>query len=219
MDEFINPEDLLFLDEFNLPLQEDSTEDYYTIDEIKHEVEKRIIELNKIGYKFSPNQIARYAFLSHNRTTAGTNSVDDHKYVFAISRQAARKKNEKYLDNIIYHELCHMLQLEYLFDNELFYYENGKRTNAKEDQDIIDDLLGNDGHTAFWKTFVNRVNRTLLVNPPIAATLDDKDISDIFLEDTFKPKRIESNFNGFWDDFGYGDYLNRKVSLKNNTEN
>lgn len=211
MDEFINAEGLLFLDEFNLPLQEGGLDEYYTIDEIRHEVEKRIAELNRIGYNFSANQVVRYAFLNHNRTTAGTNSVDDHKYVFAISKQAARKKNEKYLDNIIYHELCHMLQLEYLFDNELFYYENGKRTNAEEDQYIIDDLLGEDGHTIFWQTFVNKVNRALSINPPIKARLDDKDLTDIFLESTFKSRRVESSFKGFWDDFGYNEYLKQKV--------
>jgi hypothetical protein len=216
MEDNFTIEDCLFWDEFNLPLQEDSLDEYYTIDEIKHEVEKRIAELNKIGYKFSANQVVRYAFLNHNRTTAGTNSVDDHKYVFAISKQAARKKNEKYLDNIIYHELCHMLQLEYLFDNELFYYENGKRTNAEEDQNIIDDLLGKDGHTAFWQIFVNKVNRVLLVNPPVAARLSDKDVSDIFLEGTFTSRRVESSFDGFWDDFGYSDYLKRKTDSNSN---
>ena len=207
---FINIEDCLFLDDFSLLMQEDTSEDYYTIDEIKYEVEKRIAELNRIGYKFSAGQIVRYAFLSHARTTAGTNSVDDRKYIFAISKQAARKRNERFLDTIIYHELCHMLQLEYLFDNDLFYYENGKRTNAEEDQYIIDDLLGEDGHTVFWQTFVNKVNRALSVNPPIKARLDDKDLTDIFLESTFKSRRVESKFDGFWDDFGYADYLKRK---------
>ena len=212
MEKELTLDDLIW-DEFNIPLEEDISSEYYTIDEIKREVEKRIAELNRLGYKFSANQVVRYAFLNHNRTIAGTNSVDNHKYVFAMSKQAARKKNAKYLDTIIYHELCHMLQLEYLFDNELVYYKNGKRINAEEDQGIIDDLLGKDGHTTFWQIFANKINRVLLINPPVAARLDDKDVSDIFLEGTFTSKDVEFDFDGFWDDFGYIDYLKRNGKL------
>ena len=55
--------------------------------------------------------------------------------------------------------------------------------------------------------FTDHVNYAFAVNPPIARYLDlreAKDISDIFLEDTFAKKDwVPVNRKAFTDDFGY----------------
>ena len=111
-------DDLLW-DEFDLPLEEGvSPADFLTLDEIKAELAKRIRELNKLNYGISFEQIVQYELRDSKETTAGIKPIADHKYLFVISKYAARKRNEKYFDMIFYHELCHILQFEYLFNSE-----------------------------------------------------------------------------------------------------
>lgn len=180
IDEFI-------LDRFELPICEDVEDDYYTLEEIRQEVNKRITELSKLGHSFSLSheQVAKYEFLDTSETIAGTWPVADHKYKFEISKQAARKRNEKYLDNIIFHELCHMLQFEFLFSSFAIYYEEGKLKGNIDKARLGVLLSANEGHTELWYTFVNKVNRAFVIIPPVNKTLSDKDVTDIFLESTF----------------------------------
>ena len=180
IDEFI-------LDKFELPICEDVEDDYYTLEEIKQEVNKRITELSKLGRSFtlSTEQVAKYTFLDTTETVAGTWPVADCKYKFEISKQAARKRNEKYLDNIIYHELCHMLQFEFLFNSFAIYYEDGKLKGNIDKSRLSMLLSANEGHTELWHTFVNKINRAFVINPPVNKNLSDKDVTDIFLESTF----------------------------------
>ena len=114
------------VDNFDLLLYEDSLNDFYTVEEFRQEVIKRVIELNKIGYDFSAQQIVDYLFTDETDPTAATQSIAPNKYRFRIAKLAARKRNERFLDNIIYHELCHMLQLDYLFDSGMILYVEGK---------------------------------------------------------------------------------------------
>lgn len=112
-------------DTFDLSLLEAGQDnDYYTIEELKVLVSDKIKELNKLGYKVSAEQILEYEIRDTTDITAGVKSVSDKQYKFVIAKLAARRKNEKYLNTIIYHELCHMLQLEFLFNNGLIFYAN-----------------------------------------------------------------------------------------------
>ena len=95
-------------DTFNLSLLEAGQDnDYYTIEELKVLVADRIKELNRLGYKVSADQILEYEIINTTDITAGIKSLSDKQYKFVIAKLAARRKNEKYLDTIIYHELCH----------------------------------------------------------------------------------------------------------------
>lgn len=194
-------------DDFNLPLFEDSgSADFYSTHEIHLEVVKRIKELNRLGYNISPGQIIEYEI--HNRTspTASIKPAGYKKYKFSIARLAARKRNEKYFDTIIYHELCHVLQIDYLFETELCIFSDGKFKKSIADRPLINILLSDKGgHTDFWKTFTNNVNHMLKVDPPIEEVPREEDLIDIFLESTFSAKKAkeyeDSDFDGFSDYF------------------
>ncbi len=203
-------------DNFDTTLLEAEIEnDYYTVDEVKALVTDRINSLNKLGYNISADQIIEYTILEGTHPTAGIKSVAENKYKFVIAKLAARRKNDKYLNTIIYHELCHILQLEFLFNNTLLYYEDNKLKGAPDRLDLINRLyVENKGHTDLWYTYVNKVNKTLMINPPIEQELTNKDLVDIFLENTFKKEGFELDVDGFEDDFGYSKYL----SEKGNTE-
>ena len=120
-----------FVDKFDLPLCEAANADYYTLSEIKQEVNKRITALATLGsvYIIPSDYIAEYRIINDYEAIATVEPIAEHKYRFAISKSAAVKKNEKYLDTIIYHELCHILQVEFLvrmnvlafIDGQLYY--------------------------------------------------------------------------------------------------
>ena len=175
-------------DTFNLSLFEAGQDnDYYTIEELKVLVADRIKELNRLGYKVSADQILEYEIRDTTNIIAGIKSVSDKQYKFVIAKLAARKKNEKYLNTIIYHELCHMLQLEFLFNNDLIFYANGKLNGNIAKSDLVNNLLlNNGGHTDLWRAFAHELNIKLFINPPVEKELSDKDLSDIFLENIFK---------------------------------
>ena len=61
-----------FSDEFDLPLYEDMIDDYYTVAEIKQEVEKRIIKLAALSveYRLVPASIIKYEIGNLNNPKA-----------------------------------------------------------------------------------------------------------------------------------------------------
>ena len=180
-------------DTFNLSLFEaDQCSDYYIIEELKVLVSNRIKELNRLGYKVSADQILEYEIRDTTDITAGIKSVSDRQYKFVLAKFAARRKNEKYINTIIYHELCHMLQLEFLFNNNLIFYINEKLNGSIDRQDLVNSLLlNNGGHTDLWHVFAHELNTKLSINPPVEKELSDKDLSDIFLESIFKKEGFE----------------------------
>lgn len=180
-------------DTFNLSLFEaDQGSDYYIIEELKVLVSNRIKELNRLGYKVSADQILEYEIRDTTDITAGIKSVSDRQYKFVLAKFAARRKNEKYINTIIYHELCHMLQLEFLFNNNLIFYINEKLNGSIDRQDLVNSLLlNNGGHTDLWHVFAHELNTKLSINPPVEKELSDKDLSDIFLESIFKKEGFE----------------------------
>jgi hypothetical protein len=199
-----------FIDKFDLPLCEDALNDFYTLNEIKQEVNKRIIKLATLGttYNIPPEYIAEYKIANESEAVATVEPIAAHKYRFTISKPAARRSNEKYLDAIIYHELCHILQIEFLVAMNVLDFIEGVLYYNPEERDTASTLYDKaDGHTALWYMFVNHINYTFVVNPPIARFLnlkEAKDISDIFLEETFAKKEwIPVERKVFVDDFSY----------------
>jgi hypothetical protein len=187
--DYIFIDDFIFdtFEDFGMTLEEavEST-DYLTLDEVKAEVIKRIKALHKFGYGIIPEQVAKYEIRDTQELIAGTQSIADNEYIFVISKYAARRKNEKMFDNIIYHEICHMMQLDYLFNNGFIFYINGRRAVDSERAEYVYSVLKvNGAHTPLWQLFANKVNRDLLIDPPVVARLGTKDVSDILLENTF----------------------------------
>ena len=198
--------DRCIIDKFDLPLYEDTIDDFYTPDELKQEVEVRITKLASLStaYTVSPDSIIKYEITGSSEQIACVESVDTYKYIFRMSRLVARKRNEKYLDSIIYHELCHILQVDFLFNLKVLYFENGELSYNKDQKDFVDLLYYADNHhTKLWYTFVKVANTALVINPPVDKFLSDKDVSDIFLESTFnKEEHVRANAV-IMDDFSY----------------
>jgi hypothetical protein len=197
--------DDLIWDDFNLPLEEEiDPADYLTLEEIKAELATRVGELNKLGYSISIDQIVRYDIRDNKETTAGVQPVSEHKYLFVISKHAARKKNKQYFDMIFYHELCHILQIKYLFNGEFIYYHGTKLLPDPDKKEYVYSVLKVDGgHTPLWQMFVNKLNRVLKIAPPISKIPTDDDLSNIFSEGFYGVSILDEDFEfeGFYDYF------------------
>lgn len=198
-----------FTDEFDLPLYEDIANDFYTVTEIKREVEKRITKLTTLSteYKLSPKSIINYEIgnLSNSRAVAEIEPVDTHRYIFRLSKSVARRCYESYFDTIIYHELCHALQVDFLISAHILYFEDGELCYDIDQKELVQFLYKADnGHTKLWYSFVKIVNAALVVNPPVDRFFNANiDVSDTFLESTFKLDKVVIHDRTFTDDFGW----------------
>ena len=193
--------DDFFWDDFTALLTEDELPPgaFYTEAELREEIRIRIVELNRLGYQLSPDMITVQEIRSDALCTAGVGPVAEHKYKFVIAKLALRKKNAKYLDTIIYHELCHILQLEYLFDQHIIFYENGKLKGDPVYKNLIDLwYIANSGHTPLWFKYVERVNTLLHIEPPIEQELRPEDLATVLLED-YDINDLDPNY--LWDYF------------------
>ena len=180
-------------DKFNLPLLEAANDtSFYTINEFKQEVDKRIKKLITAGSRYSVLQRCqiKYEFIEYgDRHACIEPTAGEHNYSFKIVNVVARKRNEKYLDTLIYHELCHIVQIETLVDIGLMEYDStGVLSYHASNKDAVATLFfKNDFHTVLWDSLAWEVNSVLKVNPPIAKFLDPEAEVDLFLESTFKP--------------------------------
>jgi hypothetical protein len=196
-----------FSDFFSLPLCEESASDCYTVAEIRHEVEERIVKLAAINpaCMLSVESILKYEIgnLKTPNATAELEPVSTHKYIFRISKAAARKCYEKYLDTIIYHELCHVLQVDSLIAAHILYFDTGELYYDRSQKEIVNLLYEADGgHTKLWYSFVKSANAALVINPPVDRLFDvNLDISDVFLEDTLCRDKVIVHHRVFADDF------------------
>ena len=183
-----------FVDTFELPVYEEILDRFYTAIEIKQEVNKRIVELATLGsiYTIPIEYIAECKIIDNAEAIATIELIGEHRYQFTLSKTIARKENERFLDTIIYHELCHILQVEALITMNVLKFIDGELCYNPEEREAAQALYDKaDGHTALWYMYVDQVNRMLVVNPPVTRffnSADLKDASDIFLEDTFTKK-------------------------------
>lgn len=198
-----------FTDEFDLPLCEESINDFYTVADIQQEVEKRIVKLAALSteYKLSAESIIKYEIgnLSNPKAVAELEPIDTYRYIFRISESAARRCYERYFDTIIYHELCHALQVDFMISAHIIYFEDGVLCYDLDQKDTVEFLYeAENGHTKLWYSFVKIANAALVINPPVDRFFNvNLDVSDAFLESTFKRDKGIIHNRTFTDDFGW----------------
>ena len=183
----------ILAEDLGIELKEE-TEDQYSLDEIKQEVKERISKLAMLGkdYTVPLEYITEYKIIEDSDAYAFIQPIGEHQYRFGISTRLARKRYSKHLDFLIYHELCHILQIETLVrKNILVYNEDGRLCLHWCRKAAATRLyLKDEGHTSLWYKFVKHVNKSLNVNPPIAAVGTLYEVLDLEedLEDTFTEK-------------------------------
>lgn len=180
-------------DKFNLPIEE-STDVKVSLDTFIAYTKECIDKLNKINLKVSFNEIDHFEVISGFDITSSIKVVGEFKYIFSINKAVLRTSCLPLFDTIIYHELCHILQVDYLFTIDIvtFNYTINSLFVAKKNYFKVKEyLLENTGHTHLWWGFVGRVNRLLIPSPKVALNLDKNSLDLIFKEENSTSEYIE----------------------------
>lgn len=124
--------------------------------------------------------------------------VGQDQYTLLINKRIL--KNKDFLKAVIYHELCHLYQLERLFKEKVIFWNYDiDRLSASEQKvdSAIKHLNQNGGHTGYWQKLADRINSEIKPIIPVKAFLSDKDKQQFF--EALDINYFDLNFNGFKD--------------------
>jgi hypothetical protein len=134
-------------------------------------------DLTSIDYFFSDTELGLLTILGK------------HKYKISINGKLSKQEKQSLLLNTLYHELCHIIQFNEAFDNNIIDFNNKTKEIVCVSQNenlLINVIFGIDGsyHSDYWLQLAKEINQLLKINPPIVAWLNKKDL-DLFLKETF----------------------------------
>lgn len=154
-----------------------------------------IMILINLGCNIKIADLKTIKFADIGKDIANTNIVNKHSYNLVFNEKLNADKKYKFLICAIYHELCHIIQFNEVFDANLldFDTENNEFVILTDNQDLITNtIFSNNYHTPLWYDIVKQVNNALRLDPPLKDYLTKIEL-DKFLEEFFMkiPKRIK----------------------------
>lgn len=174
--------DFEFIDDFSAILYESVDVEDYDFDTFKQRISDCKLILARIGLPLNDSININVIIQDGTNITAGIRATENHCYDFFIARPVIRKAKDMYWDTIILHELCHILQLEYLFNKGQIYYSNGRlKASTLYAKTAVSE---NHGHTNLWYLFVQIVNSKIELNIPVSKELTREQLEDVLLENT-----------------------------------
>lgn len=154
----------------------------------------------KLGIALNKNKITEYQIVNHE--DAGNLLVcEQDEYILLINEKILDKKEN--LISIIYHELCHLYQLEKLFKEKIIFWNYDSDCVSANDQNIEiaeKHLNVNNGHTEYWQELADKINNVLKPAYLIKAYLTSDEHKAIFSE-AVDFDYFNLDFDGFSDSF------------------
>lgn len=175
--------DFEFIDDFSAVLYESADDEAYDFAVFQQRISDCKLNLGRIGLSLSDSTNINVIIQDEINITAGIRATGSHCYNFFVAKPVIRETKKLYWDTIIYHELCHILQLEYLFDKKQIYYSDGK-LKAQSPYVAKTYVTENHGHTNLWYLFVQIVNSKIELNIPVSKELTREQLEDVLLENT-----------------------------------
>jgi len=178
------------------------TEDFTKPDlDIQIVLEDCIREIRtKTGVCVDATKIIDYQIANHD--DAGNLVVcGQDKYLLIINKNALNK--EENLKSIIYHELCHLYQLEILFKDKVIFWNNmiDHLSAAESMIELAEKHLNvNNGHTEYWQYLADKINTNIRPKFLIKAYLTPEERQSIFTE-AIEENYFNLDFNGFYDTY------------------
>lgn len=152
----------------------------------------------RLGIILNKNSIEAIQLMNADQYAAQLLVVGQDRYMLLINPN--KIDSEDALISAVYHELCHMYQLNKLFTEKIIaynYFEN-KLAATDETKDLtIKHLNVNGGHTGYWQELADKINNTLKPARKIVAYLKENVNTitfEVLEEDYFK-----LDFDGFYD--------------------
>ena len=171
--------------------------DFNSVDNILSECLANI--KNKLGITISKNSIDGIQFINQNRFAAQVLISGQDRYLLLINPNKLNSEDE--LISTIYHELCHVYQLNKLFTEKLMAYDylvNDIYAPNEEARDLLlEHLNTNGGHTKYWQELTDKINSIIQPNKKITAYLTEA--LNVVKAELFDEDYFRLNFDGFFD--------------------
>ena len=153
----------------------------------------------KLGISINRSSIEDIQFYNQADFAAHVMVIGQDKYLLLINLN--KFVNEDELVSTIYHELCHIYQLNKLFTEGIMAYDYFIRDVAvarEEHEKVLKAHLNNNGgHTAYWQELADKVNSVIKPAKKITAYLTES-VENIKPE-LFEADYFRLNFDGFYD--------------------
>lgn len=153
----------------------------------------------KLGITLNKNSIEDIQFVNLDTYAAQLMVSGQDRYILLINPN--KIESEDALVSTIYHELCHVYQLNKLFTERIMFYDYAILDVAAvhgEDTDLLKAHLNdNGGHTIYWQELADKINTTIKPAKKITAYLTES-IENIKPE-PFEADYFRLNFDGFYD--------------------
>jgi hypothetical protein len=154
---------------------------------------------NKLGITLNKNSIEDIQFVNLDKYAAQLMVSGQDRYILLINPN--KIESEDALVSTIYHELCHVYQLNKLFTERIMFYDYVILDVAavhEEDTDLLKAHLNdNGGHTIYWQELADKINTAIKPAKKITAYLTES-IENIKPE-LFEADYFRLNFDGFYD--------------------
>ena len=152
----------------------------------------------QLGIILNKNSIEAIQLMNADQYAAQLLIVGQDRYILLINPN--KIDSEDALISTVYHELCHMYQLNKLFTEKIIaynYFENNLEATDETKDLTIKHLNVNSGHTEYWQELADKINNTLNPVKKITAYLNESIEQltfEVLEEDYFK-----LDFDGFYD--------------------
>ena len=152
-----------------------------------------------MGITLNKNSIEDIQFVNLDKYAAQLMVSGQDRYILLVNPN--KIDSEDALVSTVYHELCHVYQLNKLFSERIMFYDYVILDVAavhEEDTDLLKAHLNdNGGHTVYWQELADKINATIKPAKKITAYLTES-IENIKPE-LFEADYFRLNFDGFYD--------------------
>lgn len=153
----------------------------------------------KLGISINKNSIEDIQFYNQANFAAHIMPTGQDKYLLLINLN--QFANEEELVSTIYHELCHVYQLNKLFTQKVMFYdyvESDVSAVKEEDTELLKAHLNDDGgHTTYWHELADKINTVIKPAKKITKYLNES-VENIRPE-LYEADYFRLNFDGFYD--------------------
>ena len=153
----------------------------------------------KLGISLNQRSIEAIQFINVDKYAAALQVIGQDKYILLVNTN--KIPNTDALVSSIYHELCHLYQLNKLFTLKLIgynYFEDKIEVRDDNESSILNKhLTDNAGHTEYWQELADKINTVIKPAIEITAYLTE-DIEPLKLE-PLEEDYFALDFDGFYD--------------------
>ena len=154
---------------------------------------------SKFGISINKNSIEEIQFYNQANCAAQLLVTGQDKYLLLVNPNKIYNNEE--LVSTIYHELCHVYQLNKLFIEGVMAYDYFIKDITvvhEEDAELLKAHLNNNGgHTVYWQELADKINTIIKPAKKITAYLIES-VENIKPE-LFEADYFRLNFEGFYD--------------------